>query len=69
MFPIPSFQNPDRSRLSAAFPKVDALFREFAEKTPVPGLAYGIVVDGELVSSGGMGIQNVDNKTPVTVDT
>lgn len=68
MFPIPDFQNPDRSKLSSVFPQIDAIFRKFVEQHPVPGLAYGVVVDGKLVTSGGAGIQNVDNKIPVTAD-
>lgn len=68
MFPIPSFNNLERSKLRAAFPEVEALFRRFAESHPVPGVAYGIVVDGELVLAGGAGVQNVTNQIPVNAD-
>ena len=70
MFPMPRFDDSiDRlSKLRSAFPRVEAIFHEFWEKNPVPGLAYGIVVDGELVQSGGMGIQNVTSQVPVTLD-
>lgn len=70
MFPMPRFDNSiDRlAKLRSAFPRVEAVFHEFWEKHPVPGLAYGIVVDGELVQSAGMGIQNVTSQTPVTPD-
>ncbi len=68
MFPIPIFTNLDRSKLRAAFPAVEALFRTFAETHPVPGVAYGIVVDGELVFAGGAGVQNVSSQIPVTAD-
>ena len=69
MFPLPSFQNLDRSTLVAGFPEVEAIFQKFVEQSSIPGLAYGIVVDGELAGSGGMGIRNVEDKTPVRVDT
>src|SRR5690348_16675955 len=51
-FPIPSFSNTDRSKLRAAFPKVEAVFRDSFKATPSPGLSYGVVVDGELALAG-----------------
>ncbi|MBI1276866.1 MAG: serine hydrolase [Anaerolineaceae bacterium] len=70
MFPTPRFDDSiDRlEKLRNAFPRVEELFREFAEKNPVPGVAYGIVVDGALVLSGGVGVQNVTSQLPVTAD-
>lgn len=65
---VPHFDNVDRSSLRRAFPKVEAQFRDFFEKFPVPGLAYGIVVDGALIHANGMGIQNVVTQQPVTPD-
>ncbi|MEO8395879.1 MAG: serine hydrolase domain-containing protein [Chloroflexota bacterium] len=67
-FPIPSFSNPDRSRLRAAFPRVEAVFRDSFKANPSPGLSYGVVVDGELALAGGFGIQNIETKAPVTPD-
>src|SRR5947207_2545335 len=44
-----TFNDPDRlKKLQAAFPDIDRLFRDFATRTHVPGIAYGIVVDGQL---------------------
>ncbi|MCC6892619.1 MAG: beta-lactamase family protein [Anaerolineae bacterium] len=68
MFPIATLNNPDRSKLRAAFPQIEALFRTFAEQHPIPGVAYGIVIDGELVLAGGTGVQNVTSQTPVNAD-
>lgn len=68
-YPIPTFSTTDRSELLRAIPQVDAIFRRFAERHPVPGLAYGIVADGKLIHAEGMGIQNVEDRTPVTPDT
>src|SRR5260221_9295397 len=68
MFPLPGFNNLDRSKLRANFPQVEAIFRKFAAPLPFPVLAYGIVVDGELAAGGGMGFQNVADKTPATPD-
>src|SRR5262249_431139 len=58
----------DRKALKAAFPQAVALFEKHLKENFVPGLAYGIVLDGELVASGGMGIQNTTNNIPVTPD-
>ncbi|MEO8611484.1 MAG: serine hydrolase domain-containing protein [Chloroflexota bacterium] len=69
MFPLPSFQNLDRSTLRAGFPEIEAIFKKFLAQNHIPGLAYGIVVDGELVGSGGIGVRNVEDKTPVNGDT
>ena len=42
------------------------MYREAAEKRHFPGVAFGIVVDGKLVYSGGMGFTNVAKKIPAT---
>ena len=66
-FPIPSFSSSDRSKLRTAFPAVETVFRA-AHLAQVPGIAYGVVVDGELALAGGFGIQNIVDKAPVTPD-
>ncbi|MFD2570827.1 serine hydrolase domain-containing protein [Spirosoma soli] len=63
----PVFSDADRlKKLEAAFPIVEKLYRERAEKFHYPGLAFGIVVDGKLVYSGGFGYTNVAKKTAAT---
>ncbi len=63
----PTFANADRlEKLKAAFPIVEKLYRDRAEKFHYPGLAFGIVLDGKLVYSGGMGYADVAKKTPAT---
>lgn len=68
MFPIPQFVDVDRSKLHAAFPQIESIFRDFMEKQYIPGVAYGVVVDGELIYSGGLGVENVASQRPVTPD-
>ena len=58
----------DRSKLARVFPKIDRLYRDYAEQHQLPGLAYGIVCDGSLIFAGGVGIQNVETQTPVSPD-
>ncbi|HEU5481840.1 MAG TPA: serine hydrolase domain-containing protein, partial [Sphingomicrobium sp.] len=49
--------------------EIDGAFDGFRERTPVPGLAYGIVLDGKLVHVGTDGVQSFDSKAPVTPQT
>src|SRR4051812_45495782 len=68
-FPIPAITDPNRRQvLAAAFPQVDAVFRAFAEQRHIPGLAFGFVIDGELVHTMAMGVRNIADQTPVTPD-
>jgi len=68
-FPIPQFTDPERvQKLTTAFPQVEQLFREFMEQRRIPGLAFGIVIDGELAYANGFGVQNVTTQRPVTPD-
>ncbi|WP_128546868.1 serine hydrolase domain-containing protein [Larkinella soli] len=63
----PVFTDPDRlKRLTAAFPAVEAVYREYARKNQFPGMAFGIVVDGRLVYSGAFGYSDLAKKTPAT---
>ena len=50
-------------------PAIDAAFAIWAEKEHIPGLAAGVVVDGELVWSKGYGVRDVASKAPVDADT
>ena len=63
------FADPKRQqKLATAFPEVDRLFRDFAVRAHVPGIAYGIVIDGALVHSGAAGFRDVRTKAPADVD-
>jgi CubicO group peptidase (beta-lactamase class C family) len=64
------FTDPERrTKLATAFADVDALFRDFTERTHVPGAAWGIVIDGELAHSGSTGFREIESKAPITADT
>jgi CubicO group peptidase (beta-lactamase class C family) len=41
--------------ISEAIPRVDQIFQAFHDRRMAPGLAYGVLVDGRLVHSGGFG--------------
>jgi CubicO group peptidase (beta-lactamase class C family) len=62
-----AFTDPDRlKKIEATYPVIDALYKKYAEDNHWPGLAYGIVVDGKLVHTGGLGYTDITAKTPVT---
>lgn len=54
------------ARIAAAFPVLDKLYADFAAQRHVPGLAYGLVVDGQLVHTGAVGYTDVAARTAVT---
>jgi CubicO group peptidase (beta-lactamase class C family) len=61
----PVFTQTDRSeRVRAATHVVDSLYRSFAERRRLPGLVWGVVVDGELIHSGQIGDANLARKIP-----
>jgi D-alanyl-D-alanine-carboxypeptidase/D-alanyl-D-alanine-endopeptidase len=47
----------------------DRIFEEFCLDAHIPGLVYGIVVDGRLVHVGTFGVQDLDSHRPITADT
>lgn len=58
-------QTPDRARLATAFPEIDALFTTYADEAHVPGIAWGVIVDGALVHTGAAGLRDVDANAPL----
>ena len=68
--PPPAFTDLQRvAKLEQAFPEIDRLFRAFAERSRVPGITYGIVIDGRLAHVGSAGYRDVNTKDPVDADT
>jgi CubicO group peptidase (beta-lactamase class C family) len=67
--PPPAFADPDRrTKLTAGFGEVDAVFADFREKDRVPGVAYGVVVDGELAHHGGVGVRDTASGAAADAD-
>ena len=66
----PRFSDPDRrAKLSKAFGDIDRVFQNFTVGAHVPGAAWGIVIDGELASTGVTGYRDVALKAPVITNT
>jgi CubicO group peptidase (beta-lactamase class C family) len=67
--PAPRFADPDRhTKLENAFPEIDRIAEDFTSVNHVPGAAWGIVIDGELVHAGVTGYRDLPSKSPVTQD-
>ncbi len=51
------------------FVETDRVFDEFRLDAHVPGLVYGVVIDGRLVHVKPFGVQDLETNRPVTADT
>ena len=64
------FVEPGRAeRVRALLPEVERAYREFAISNQIPGLAFGVVLDGELILSGAYGVSQIRGKVPATEQT
>jgi CubicO group peptidase (beta-lactamase class C family) len=64
------YEDPDRkAKLVAAAQKIDPAVAEEMASQHLPGLALGVVVDGELVYAKGYGVADVDAKSAPDLDT
>jgi CubicO group peptidase (beta-lactamase class C family) len=54
---------------SDPFAATDRIFDEFCLDAHIPGLVYGVVMDGRLVHVRAFGVQDLESKRPVTTDT
>lgn len=69
-YPEPKFQDPERlTKLQASYPDVDRLFEAYAREQHVPGLAWGIVIDGKLTHVGFSGVRDLKTHAPIDKDT
>lgn len=66
----PRFANPQRrALLETAYPEVDRIFEKYFAEKAVPGMVYGLVVDGELVRVKAFGVREIGSNEPVTPET
>jgi CubicO group peptidase (beta-lactamase class C family) len=70
LYPPARFAATDRvERLQEAFPSVDELFRRYATEKHIPGMIWGVVIDGQLAHVATFGVQDLTTKAPVTETT
>lgn len=63
----PVFANSDRAqRVKDVAEEIHELIEAHAEERKIPGVAYGIVMDGELILSSATGLLDIANETPAS---
>src|SRR5262245_61685248 len=69
-YPTPRFTDPGRvAKLQSAMPEIDRLFRAYAADKKIPGMIWGVVIDGEVAHLGSFGVRDRASQAPVTPDT
>lgn len=64
--PPAQFADPDRiAKLRSALPAIDEMMRSFASRARVPGIAWGVLVDGKLIHVGTSGYRELSTRAPV----
>jgi CubicO group peptidase (beta-lactamase class C family) len=65
-----AFTDPDRKKkLASAFPELDAIAEDEMRRQGLPGIAVGVVIDGELAYARAFGVTDVEKKARPTEDT
>jgi CubicO group peptidase (beta-lactamase class C family) len=65
--PTPAFADVGRrAKLATAFDAIRDSMPAAAQQIGAPGLAWGVILDGELAASGGVGFRDVESKAAAT---
>lgn len=68
--PPAGFVDPERpAKLAQVFPQLDRLVADFANRAHVPGVAYGLVIDGQLAHTMTFGHREIESAAPVEANT
>jgi CubicO group peptidase (beta-lactamase class C family) len=63
-YSIPHFaDSASFSSMSSAFPVIEQLYKEYAEKNHFPAISFGIIAGGQLIYSGNTGTSNIGTNT------
>ncbi len=66
----PRFVETDRlDRVRSVLPEIDQIYASIAAERHIPGIVYGILLDGTLVHSKAIGLANVEDKISAALDT
>ena len=53
-YPPPRFTDPDRvKKLESTLPEIDRIFQAYAASAKIPGMVWGVVIDGRLAMTTG----------------
>ena len=68
-YPPPRFADASRvAKLQSAMPEIDRIFRAYATGQKIPGMIWGVVIDGQLAHVGTFGVSERASHSPVTPD-
>ena len=66
-YKAPTFDKDNRKeKIKSIEPELKQLIEEHARTENIPGIAYGIVIDNELVVSSAIGLMNLEMESPAT---
>ncbi|MEO7790210.1 MAG: serine hydrolase domain-containing protein [Vicinamibacterales bacterium] len=69
-YPPPRFTDPARvAKLQSAMPEIDRLFRAYATDKKIPGLIWGVVIDGKVAHIAAAGVRDRASQAPIAPDT
>lgn len=69
-YPPARFTDPGRlQKLASALPEIDKLFNQYAADEKIPGMVWGVVIDGRLAHVAAAGVQDLSTNAPVTANT
>jgi CubicO group peptidase (beta-lactamase class C family) len=69
-YPPPRFADPGRvAKLQSAMPEIDRLFHAWAADKKIPGIIWGVVIDGQVAHLGSSGVRDLGSQAPITPDT
>ena len=69
-YPPPRFANPERvKKLEAAIPAIDQIFRDYAQEKKIPGMVWGVVIDGKLAHVQSAGVRDRASSAPLSAST
>jgi CubicO group peptidase (beta-lactamase class C family) len=69
-YPPARFTDPDRVRkLEGAMPAIDQIFRKYASDRKIPGIVWGVVIDGRLAHVASEGVRERANHSRITAST
>src|SRR5258705_9958536 len=70
VYPPPRFTDSGRvAKLQSAMPEIDRIFRVYATDRKIPGMIWGVVIDGQLAHVGSFGVRDRAAQAPITPDT
>ena len=69
-YPAARFTDPNRmQKLRSALPQVDGVFQRFAADKKIPGMVWGVVIDGKLAHLGSHGVRDRSSGAKVDENT